>query len=141
MPSLDFQQFESSLLQAGIAPRHVRRTIVELKDHLQDIVDAEQASGCDLETARNRAIQEFGDLQDVAHAMRARPELLSWAFRFPRIAAFVYPLTCLALLPVVPVFAGVAHAPQLARWALCLLSGAFVTASMFLILQLTIALT
>ena len=138
MPNPDFQKFETRLLQAGIAPRHVRRTVVELKEHLEDIVDAEQACGCDLETARRRATREFGDLQEVVTAMRARPELLSWAFRFPRTAALVYPLTCLALLPVVPVFAGVAHAPQLARWSACLLFGALVTASMFLLLQISI---
>lgn len=139
MPEPDFKQFRSELLQAGIAPRHVRRTIVELQDHLEDLVEAELALGCDAATARQRAGLEMGSLQDVAIAIRACPELRTWEYRYPRLAVVVYPLTCLALLPAIPVFAGVAHAPQLARWGACLLLGALVTASMFLILQLAIA--
>ncbi len=140
MPEPDFKQFRSELLQAGVAPRHVSRTIMELQEHLDDIVEAELASGCDAVTAQRRAGREMGCLTDVAKAMRACPELRSWAFRYPRLAVVVYPLTCLALLPVVPVIAGVAHAPQLARWSACLFFGALVTASMFLFLQLAIAL-
>ena len=82
MPSPDFQQFENQLLEVGIAPRHVRRSVIELKEHFEDMVDAEQASGCDLATAKRRAIRDFGDLQDVLQAMRTRPELLSWLSNF-----------------------------------------------------------
>jgi hypothetical protein len=53
----------------------------------------------------------------------------------------VYPLTCLALLPAMPVLAGVAHASLLARWTTCVLLGGFVTAAIFLVLQLSIALS
>ena len=141
MPEPDFKQFRSELLQAGISPRHVRRTITELEDHLDDLVDAQLASGCDAATAQRRAGREMGSLTDVAIAMRACPELQSWAYRYPRLAVVVYPLTCLALLPAIPVIAGVAHAPQLARWSACLFMGALVTASIFLILQLAIVPT
>jgi hypothetical protein len=138
MPEPDFKQFRSELLQAGIAPRHIRRTIVELQEHLDDLVEAELASGCDATTAQRRAAREMGKLTDVAIAMRACPELRCWAYRYPRLAVVVYPLTCLALLPVVPVIAGVAHAQHVARWSACLIFGALVTASMFLFLQLAI---
>jgi len=141
MPEPDFKQFRSGLLQAGIAPRHVRRTITELQDHLDDLIAAQLASGSDAATAQRRAGQEMGDLTDVAIAMRACPELQCWAYRYPRLALIVYPLTCLALLPVVPVIAGVTHAQDVARWSACLFIGALVTASMFLFLQLAIALT
>jgi hypothetical protein len=136
----NFKQFRSELLQAGIAPRHIRRTMLELQDHLDDLVEAELASGCDAAAARRRASREMGNLTDVAIAMRACPELQCWAYRYPRLAIVIYPLTCLALLPIVPVIAGVTHAEQVARWGVCLFFGALVTASMFLILQLAIAL-
>lgn len=139
-PSADFQQLETRLLNAGIAPRHVRRTVTELREHLDDLIDAELASGSDMATARSLAMREMGSLESVVVAMRARPELLSWAHRYPRVAILVYPLTCLALLPVAPVFAGVAHAPQIARWGVCMMFGALVTASIFLVLQLSILL-
>lgn len=141
MRELNFRQFRSELLQAGIAPRHVRRTVTELQEHLDDIVEAELASGCDVATARRRAGREMGSLEDVAVAMRACPELQCWAYRYPRLAVVVYPLTCLALLPVVPVIAGVTHAGHLARWGACLFFGAFVTSLMLLFMQLAIALT
>ena len=91
-------------------------------------------------TADQVAAQQMGDLQDVAVAMQACPELRSWSYRYPRIAVVVYPLTCLALLPAMPVIAGVAHAPQLARWGACMLLGGAVTAAMFLVMQLSISL-
>ena len=136
----NFKQFRSELLQAGIAPRHIRRTMLELQDHLDDLVEAELVSGCDAGTARRRAGVEMGNLTDVAEAMRACPELQCWAYRYPRLAIVIYPLTCLALLPIVPVIAGVTHAEQVVRWGACLFFGALVTASMFLFLQLAIAL-
>lgn len=140
-PDLNLAELESRLLHAGIAPRHVRRTMTELCEHLDDLAEAGVAAGLDSREARSRAVEEMGNLDAVVAEMRSRPELLSWARRYPRVAVFVYPLTCLALLPVAPVFAGVAHAPLLARWGVSLMFGALVTASMFLLLQLTILLT
>jgi len=137
----DFARLQHRLLRAGLAPRHVRRTVTELQEHYDDIVAAEREAGSDRATARSIANQELGNLEAVYIAMRARPELRSWAFRYPRVAMLVYPLTCLALLPVAPVFAGVAHAPQIARWGICMMSGALITAGMFLLLQLSILLT
>ena len=58
-----------------------------------------------------------------------------------RIAALVYPITFLALLPAAPVFLGYTYANYLARWAACLFLSAVVTAGMFLFLQLAITLT
>ena len=139
MPEPDFKQFRSELLQAGIAPRHVRRTIMELQEHLDDLVDAQLASGCDAATARRRASREMGNLTGVAIAMRACPALQCWGYRYPRLAIVVYPLTCLALLPVIPVIAGVTHSQQVIRWSACLLFRGLVTASMFLFLQLAIS--
>lgn len=140
MQQPDFRQFRAELLRLGISPRHVRRTVCELREHLEDLVAAELESGNSLADARSVAAEEMGDLQKVAAAMQACPELRSWSYRFPRLAMVVYPLTCLALLPVVPVLAGVAHAQQLARWGACLLTGGVVTASIFLLLQLSISL-
>ena len=84
---------------------------------------------------------DLGDLRDLAAAIRSQPELRSWAYRFPHLALLVYPLTCLALLPAVPVMAGIAHAGYLARWAACIFLSGVVTAAIFLFMQLTIALT
>ena len=138
MPRLELAGLRQELLSSGIAPREVRRTLTELNDHFDDLYEHALADGCDEGDARQSALSELGDFETFAAQMRARPELRSWAFRYPRLALLVYPLTCLAVLPAVPVLVGAAHAEQLGRWALSLLLSGLVTAAMFLVLQLTI---
>ena len=141
MPSFDLSELQNDLLRSGVAPRHVRRTVMELTDHYEDLVERALAHGAETDEAHARACDDLGDLRDVATAIRAQPELRSWAARFPYIALIVYPLTCLALLPAVPVIVGAAHAGYLARWVLCIFLSGLVTAAMILFLQLSIALS
>lgn len=140
MRDVNFIRLRSALLNAGIAPGHVRRTLLELQEHVDDIVDAELAAGCDPDLARQQAVREIGDQQAIVNGMRACPELLSWPRRFPHLAIIVYPLTCLAVLPAVPVLFGVAHASVLARWSMSLLFAGLVTAALLLLMQLSILL-
>ena len=141
MPRLDLTGVRNELLDSGISPRHVRRTVDELNDHFEDLYRNARAGGADTTAARHAALQELGDLDNFVAAMRERTELRSWAFRYPHLALFVYPLTCLAVLPAVPVLVGFANADRLARWATSLLLSGLVTAAMLLVLQLTITLT
>jgi hypothetical protein len=140
MHNIDLSHLRSRLLRWGVAPRHVRRTVVELEDHFDDLVEQGMDSGLDRLAALESARTALGDLDDIANAVRAQPELRSWAFRYPRIAAFVYPLTCVALLPAAPVFVGFAHADLIVRWIVCLLLSALITTGMFLFLQIAITL-
>lgn len=141
MHKLARNRLRRELIAAGIAPRHVRRTIAELQDHYDDVVDQELAAGADRLTACRHARERLGRVDDIVAAVRARPELRSWAFRFPRLAAFVYPLTFVALLPAAPVLIGYANAGLIVRWVACLFLGALVTAGLLLFLQLAITLT
>ena len=141
MHDIDLSQLQSRLLRSGVAPRHVQRTVTELQDHFDDLVEQGLAGGADRLAARAAARELLGSFDDIADAVRARPELRSWAFRHPRMAAVVYPLTCLAVLPAAPVFIGYAHASLIARWLACLLLSGLVTAGMFLTLQLLITLS
>jgi uncharacterized membrane protein len=138
MPETELSRLQGSLLRSGVAPRHVRRIVTELRDHFDDLVAEGIGDGLDADVAHANALQALGDPDDIARAVRAQPGLRSWAFRFPRLAAVVYPLTFFALLPVAPVFIGFAHATSIARWTACLLLGGLVTATMFLVLQLAI---
>jgi AcrR family transcriptional regulator len=138
MPRPNFSELRSELLQSGISPAHVYRALTELDEHFEDLVDARVAGGHARIVAETHAIDALGDLAEVSRAMRRQPELRSWAWRHPRLAVLVYPLACVAALPAVPVIAGVQHASQIVRWAICLLVGGFVTALMFLLLQLSI---
>ena len=137
----DLNALRKELLRSGIAPRHVRRTIEELEDHYEDLVEQALGDGASRMEAHSSASERLGRVGDIAMAVQAQPELRSWAFRFPRLAALVYPITYLALLPAAPVFLGYAYAGYVVRWVACLFLGALVTAGMFLILQLAITLT
>jgi hypothetical protein len=139
MPRPNFTGLRNELLQSGISPGHVYRAITELDEHFEDLVDAGLADGRKRLAAETHALEALGNLSEVSSAMRQQPELRSWAWRHPRLAMFVYPLACVAALPAVPVIAGVQHASQIARWTICLLIGGFVTALMFLVLQLSIS--
>lgn len=141
MPRPDFTVLRKNLIEAGLGPRHVHRTISELDDHFDDIVEASLEDGLSLTDAEQRAMQSLGDFNDIARAMDACPDLKSWAWHFPKLALLVYPLACVAALPAAPLIAGAQNAPQLGRWLTCLLLGGLVTASMFLVLQLSITLT
>lgn len=141
MHELDLSRLQEELLRSGVAPRHVRRTVDELNDHYEDLVEQALSEGLDNRSAHSGALARLGEVEDIAQAVRAQPELRSWAFRFPRVAAIVYPLTFVVLLPAAPVFIGAAHANYLARWSVCLFLSGVVTAAMFLMLQMAITLT
>jgi hypothetical protein len=139
MPRPNLSELRNELLRSGISVPHVHRAVSELGDHFEDLVDAGVSEGLRQDEAEQRALAALGDLHVVTNAMREQPELKSWAWNHPRLAMIVYPLACVAALPAVPVRAGVHHAPAIARWAACLVIGGFVTAFMFLVLQLSIS--
>jgi len=136
----DFNTLAKSLLRRGIAPRHAHRTVNELRDHYDDLVDAAVDEGANSKSARRTAAQQLGSMQDFVDQMSKCRELKTWSFRYPHLAVFVYPLACLAVLPAVPVFAGIAHREALMRWGASLLAAGLVTALMFLVMQLSIIL-
>jgi len=136
----DFDALATRLLRLGIAPRHVHRTVNELRDHYDDLVDATVDDGISSTIARSRAAAELGGMDVFAAAMASRRELKTWAYRYPHLAVVIYPLACLVALPTMPIFAGIAHRQILARWGVSLLGAGLVTAAMLLVMQLTILL-
>ncbi len=136
----DFNALAKRLLKNGIAPRHAHRTVNELRDHYDDLVDAAVDEGANSKAARQRAAAELGSMDDFVAQMSACRELKTWAFRYPHLAVVVYPLACLAVLPAIPVFAGIAHRTTLMRWGISLLGAGLVTALMLLVMQLSIIL-
>ncbi len=139
MPVPDLVALRRTFLAAGTANPFVDRTILELADHFEDLVDAGCADGLKRSDAEQRALATLGELDVLEQAVRRQPALKSWAWNWPRVASVFYPLAWLVALPMLPVAAGVAHAPEIARWAGGIVLAAFVTATMFLVLQLSIA--
>lgn len=136
----DFNDLAARLLKSGITPYHAHRTVNELRDHYDDLVDAAVDDGASSKIARRRAAAELGTMEDFVTEMAAHRELKTWALRYPQLAVVVYPLACLAILPAMPVLAGIAHRTTLMRWGISLLGAALVTAMMMLVMQLSIIL-
>lgn len=134
----DFNELARRLLESGIAPRHAHRAVNEMRDHYDDLVDAAVDTGASSREARRQAAAALGDVDDLVAGMSGCRDLKTWAFRYPRTAIVVYPLACIAALPAMPIYAGVANAPLLARWAASLLLAGLITASLLLVLQLSI---
>ncbi len=136
----DFNDLATKLLKRGIAPRHAHRTVNELRDHYDDLVDAAVDDGATSKKARRHAAVRLGPMDDFVSEMASHRELKTWSYRYPRFALVVYPVACLAVLPAVPVVAGIAHRTTLMRWGASLLGAGLVTAVMLLVLQLSIIL-
>ena len=134
----DFSELTKRLLETGIAPRHAHRAVSEMRDHYDDLVDAAVDAGVSGHEAHALAARDLGRMDDLVSQKGARRELKTWAYRYPRAAVLVYPLACLAVLPALPVNAGIAHASVLARWGASLLAAGLLTAALLLILQLSI---
>jgi len=83
MHESDFNSLKDALLRGGVAPRHVRRTIAELRDHHTDLFAEAFARGCSVENAEREASMRLGDHDSLAAQILARPELRSWAHRWP----------------------------------------------------------
>jgi hypothetical protein len=73
------------LLRAGVAPRHVRRYIGELRDHFDDLLGEEMKGQADRATAERSAWIRLGDEEQLARSVLSRPDLRSASARFPGI--------------------------------------------------------
>jgi hypothetical protein len=136
----DFTALASRLLKRGISPRHTHRTVNELRDHYDDLVDAAVDEGANSKTARRLAADALGPMDNLVSEMASRRELKTWAFRYPHLAVVVYPLACLAALPAIPVVVGIANRSAIVRWGASLLAAGVVTSVLLLIMQLSILL-
>jgi hypothetical protein len=136
MPDERFESLRLELLRSGVAARYVERTIVELGEHYTDLESAELAAGYRGEEAARAARAALGNEREIAAAILARPELLTFSTRWPRVA---HCLHSAATLPGLPLLYCIEHRPDLARWGVALgvataLMGSILTVLNWLIL-------
>jgi hypothetical protein len=91
-----FSELRERLLRAGVAPRHVRRYLGELTDHLADLKAEERQAGRSRVEAEAAAMARLGGMDELAEAMIGRRELQSWSVRAPWATFGVAPLLVLA---------------------------------------------
>ncbi len=141
MPNPDFDELRDRLLGSGVAPRHVVRAISELRDHFEDIESEVTEHGVPRKAAMVQASQRIGAIESIAQQYLSRPELQCWGYRHPRMARVILPIAYVMILPAIPIHAGVENAPFIARWCASLLASALVTATMLLVMHMSIAIT
>lgn len=86
-----FAALEDRLLRGGIAPRHVRRYLRELTEHLADLTAAQRAAGFDDDDAQARARAALGPDAELADAMLQSRDFRSITARFPWLVFGVAP--------------------------------------------------
>jgi hypothetical protein len=86
---MPFDGLAESLLKGGIAPRHVRRYVRELADHLDDLTAQQRAAGHEDAAARARA--RLGEDSELARAMLDQPGMRSWPARMPWLVFLLLP--------------------------------------------------
>jgi hypothetical protein len=92
MREIRLDKLGERLLRSGVAPRHVRRALFELKGHFADLVDELQSKGCSRAESESQAWVRLGSDDTFVASVLARPELRSWAHRWPWLAFAVLPL-------------------------------------------------
>lgn len=78
-----FDELRERLLRAGVAPRHVRRYVAELSDHLADLNAEEEREGRNPADAEAAALARLGSVDDLAKAMIGKREFQSLCARAP----------------------------------------------------------
>jgi hypothetical protein len=91
-----FHSLRERLLCAGVAPRHVRRYLGELSEHLNDLRAEEQRAGRSPADAESAALARIGGTDELAKAMIGQRQFRSWCSLAPWAAFGVVPLLVLA---------------------------------------------
>ncbi len=141
MHNQSFAKLQSHLLRSGVEASHVKRITAELSDHLEDLRHECIREGASADEALEIAKSRLGDQKVIADRMLEFTELKTWVYRYPRIARAYLPIAYAVLLPVSPLFAGIANPSIVARWGAALMLSGAVTATMMLCMQLAIVLT
>ena len=99
-----FHELRERLLRAGVAPRHVRRYLAELADHLADLRAEEERAGRSRADAESAALVRLGGIDDLAKAMIEQRQFQSWCARAPWATFGLAPLCLLVVAWFVALF-------------------------------------
>jgi hypothetical protein len=91
-----FSELREGLLRAGVTPRHVRRYLTELADHLNDLKAEEERAGHSPAAAESAACILLGGTDELAKAMIEQRQFQLWCVRAPLAMFGVAPVLLLA---------------------------------------------
>jgi hypothetical protein len=116
MRDAQFESLRLELLRSGVTPAYVERTILELGEHYTDLESAALEAGLGADEAARVAVAALGNERAIAAAVLARPELLTFSTRHPRVAHYLHSAAAIGTLPGLPLLFCIEHRPELARW-------------------------
>ena|ERR1700681_2321579 len=99
MPDHRFENLREALLRAGVAPRHVRRAILEIEGHFLQLVDDGLARGDSEDDAHREARDLLGTDQTLIYRYADLPELRAWSSRWTAVWFTIVPLVSRCRLP------------------------------------------
>lgn len=130
-----FDELERELVTGGVAPRYVRRTLQELREHYEDIQHDLLAAGASPEEAAIEARAALGTERTLAAAVLAREELRDWRSEWPRAALWLDSVSLMLVLPAVPVAYCAYRGPSIARWGASIGLATLITGGLLLTLR------
>jgi hypothetical protein len=107
MTTQRFEGLSLRLLQAGIAPREVKRLVAEIEAHFADLVAELRSAGLSQAQSESQAAVRLGTEDVLIANILAHPELRSWARQRPWLAFVLLPLLALAVQFVLSMLAAV----------------------------------
>ncbi|HEX6998933.1 MAG TPA: hypothetical protein VF322_12390 [Gammaproteobacteria bacterium] len=140
MPSPGFEGLRIALLEAGVSPVYIHRTILELSEHWEDLEQDALASGMTAEEAARWADAALGTEETIAAAVLSRPELRDWTHRWPWLNGCLRCAAQLAALPLWPVALCLQRGALIARWTVSVMLALVLTGSLFFYLNYLIVL-
>src|SRR5437763_14711778 len=87
-----FHELRERLLRAGVTPRHVRRYLTELADHLADLRAEEERAGRSRADEESAALARRGGVDILAKAMIEQRQFQSLCVRARRAMSCLVPL-------------------------------------------------
>ena len=140
MRDAELESLRLELLKGGVSAFYVERTIVELSEHYADLESAALAAGLTVEDAARTASAALGNDRAIVAAILARPELLTFSTRWPRVAHCLHSAAAIGTLPGLPLMFCIEHRPQLARWGVAVSVAATLMGSVLAVLNWLIVL-
>jgi hypothetical protein len=80
-----FRDLHEELLRAGVAPRYIRRAVMEIAAHFAQLIEEELGRGASEPDARREAHRRLGANEVLVRSYAERPELQAWSRRWPAI--------------------------------------------------------
>jgi hypothetical protein len=93
-----FEELKARLLHEGIAPRHIRRYLNELREHLEDLRAEEISAGHSAAEAESAALNRLGNVEELTMAMARQKQFSAWCKRAPWAVFGLAPVALLAVL-------------------------------------------